>query len=102
MSGLEPFRERLDELDERIIELLGDRFQVCREIAEHKRQNDIPMMQPGRVEVVRERYVIGGALAGMPGGFAESFFDLLIDATCRMEDELMAAPPTEQTRGAKQ
>jgi len=92
VSSLEPFRERLDEIDARIIEALGERFQVCREIAEHKRTHEIPMMQPGRVEVVRERYAIGGALAGMPGGFAESLFELLIDATCRMEDELMAEP----------
>jgi chorismate mutase len=91
MSGLDPFRERLDEIDEQVIALLGERFKVCREIAEHKRENDIPMMQPGRVEVVRERYVICGALAGMPGRFAASLFDLLISATCRMEDELMAS-----------
>jgi chorismate mutase len=91
VSGLEPFRERLDEIDEQLIALLGERFKVCRDIAEHKRENDIPMMQPGRVEVVRERYTIGGALAGMPGGFADRLFDLLISATCRMEDELIAS-----------
>jgi 4-amino-4-deoxychorismate mutase len=92
MSGLEPFRKRLDEIDDEIIALLGERFKVCRDIAEHKRENDIPMMQPNRVQVVQERYVIGGALAGMPRGFAQSLFDLLIDATCRMEDEMIAAP----------
>lgn len=93
MSGLEPFRERLDEIDERLIALLAERFDVCREIAGHKRENGIPMMQQGRVELVRERYVAGGAAAGMPDGFAERFFELLIEATCRMEDELIAAAP---------
>jgi len=92
MNGLEPFRERLDELDEQIIELLGRRFHVCREIADHKRENGIPMMQPGRVEVVRERYAVRGALAGMPGGFGERLFELLIAATCQMEDELIEDP----------
>jgi hypothetical protein len=58
-------------------------------------------MQPGRVEVVRERYAIGGALAGMPGGFAESLFELLIDATCRMEDQLMASPSETANTGTK-
>ena len=66
MSDLEPFRKRLDEVDAKIIALLGQRFAVCREIAEHKRRHEIPMMQPGRVDIVRERYVIGGVLAGMP------------------------------------
>jgi chorismate mutase len=98
MSGLEPFRERLDEIDEQVIFLLSERFKVCRDIAEHKRENEIPMMQPGRVEVVRERYVIDGTLAGMPGGFAERLFDLLITATCRMEDEIMASTSNGRDR----
>jgi hypothetical protein len=76
---------------------------VCREIAEHKRKHEIPV---GRVEVVRERYVVGGALAGMPGGLPESLFELLIGATCQMEDELIASAPdtsdARTTRGAHQ
>jgi 4-amino-4-deoxychorismate mutase len=98
MTGLEPFRQRLDDIDEQLITLLGERFKVCRDIAEHKRENEIPMMQPGRVEVVRERYVIGGALAGMPGRFPERLFDLLISATCRMEDALIASTSNGQDR----
>jgi chorismate mutase len=98
MTGLEPFRQRLDDIDEQLITLLGERFKVCRDIAEHKRENEIPMMQPGRVEVVRERYVIDGTLAGMPGGFAERLFDLLITATCRMEDEIMASASNGRDR----
>jgi chorismate mutase len=97
-EGLEPFRKRLDEIDGQVIELLCERFKVCREIAEHKREHEIPMMQPGRVEVVRERYVVGGALAGMPGGFAENLFELLIGATCQMEDELISSPDTRAAR----
>ena len=66
MSGLEPFRRRLDELDEQIARLLGERFSTCREIALYKRDNDIPMMQPDRVVEVRERYLARGAEAQLP------------------------------------
>lgn len=44
MSGLEPFRRRLDGLDAQIARLLGERFEVCREVARYKSQHDIPMM----------------------------------------------------------
>jgi chorismate mutase len=91
VSGLDPYRRRLDEIDARLIALLGERFGVCREIADFKSEHEIPMMQPGRVEEVRARYVSGGREAGMPDGFAASLFELLIAATCRMEDELIAA-----------
>jgi len=89
-SGLEPFRRRLDELDERIVALLGERFAVCREIALHKREHEIPMMQPGRVEEVRSRYLRRGADVSLPADFTATLFELLIGATCKMEDELMA------------
>jgi len=88
-AGLAPFRARLDEIDSQLVDLLGERFQICREVAVHKAQNEIEMMQPGRVEIVRARYLQHGAEVDLPGDFTAAFFDLMIDATCRAEDELM-------------
>lgn len=89
MSGLEPFRRRLDRLDDEIARLLGERFEVCREVALYKSEHEIPMMQPGRVEEVRARYLARGAEVDLPAEFSADLFDLLIASTCRVEDELM-------------
>jgi 4-amino-4-deoxychorismate mutase len=89
--SLEPFRRRLDDLDDEIARLLGERFEVCREIARYKLAHEIPMMQPHRVEAVRERYLARGAEAKLPEEFSRNLFELLIAATCKEEDELMAA-----------
>jgi 4-amino-4-deoxychorismate mutase len=91
VSGLDPFRRRLDTLDEEITCLLGERFEVCREIAHHKQAHDIPMMQPSRVAEVRARYLARGAEVNLPPDFVADLFELLIAATCRMEDELITA-----------
>jgi chorismate mutase len=88
-DGLAPFRARLDQIDAQLVDLLGERFQICREVAVHKSENDIDMMQPGRVEIVRARYLQYGAEVDLPADFTAGFFDLMIDATCRAEDELM-------------
>ena len=88
-AGLAPFRARLDEIDAQLVDLLGERFQICREVAVHKAENGIEMMQPGRVEIVRARYLQHGAEVDLPGDFTAGFFDLMIDSTCRAEDELM-------------
>jgi 4-amino-4-deoxychorismate mutase len=88
-GGLEPFRRRLDEIDERIARLLGERLDICREVAVYKSEHEIPMMQPDRVKVVRERYLSRGAEAGLPEEFTSDLFELLIATTCRLEDELM-------------
>jgi 4-amino-4-deoxychorismate mutase len=94
--GLEPFRRRLDSLDEEIARLLGERFQTCREIALYKREHEIPMMQPDRVAEVRARYLARGADAQLPPDYTEALFELTIAATCKMEDELIDAPAVEQ------
>jgi chorismate mutase len=91
-NGLAPFRRRLDFLDGEIARLLGERFDVCREVAHHKRERDIPMLQPERVIEVRERYLKRGAEVNLPPEFTAALFELLIGATCKLEDELIAAP----------
>jgi chorismate mutase-like protein len=89
MSGLEGFRRRLDPLDEEIARLLGERFEICREVARYKAAEGIPMMQPERVAEVRARYLARGAEAGLPADFTAELFELLIGSTCKLEDELM-------------
>jgi chorismate mutase-like protein len=89
-DGLAPFRARLDELDEQIAQLLGERFDICREVAAYKSTHEIPMMQPDRVKQVRERYLARGGQVGLPGEFTELLFELLIGASCKLEDELIA------------
>jgi chorismate mutase-like protein len=90
MTGLDPFRRRLDELDDQIARLLGERFEICREIALFKRAHGVAMMQPGRVAEVRARYLARGGEVDLPPDFTEALFQMLIAATCKMEDELMA------------
>jgi chorismate mutase len=101
VSGLDPFRRRLDVLDEQIARLLGERFDVCREVAYYKSEQGIPMMQPDRVAEVRERYLSRGADVDLPEEFTASLFELLIGATCRMEDELMGTPAHERVDSAE-
>jgi len=96
MNGLDHFRRRLDELDDQIARLFGERFEICREIALYKRAHGVAMMQPGRVAEVRARYLARGREVELPADFTEELFAVLIAATCRMEDELMAAPTGAQ------
>lgn len=95
-GGLHPFRRRLDEVDEEIACLFGERFQICREVAQFKSEHDIPMMQPGRVVEVRARYLARGADVDLPEEFTSALFELVIAATCRMEDDLMGTPESER------
>jgi chorismate mutase len=98
-NGLGRFRERLDPIDEEISRLLGKRFQICREVARYKSERGIPMMQPERVAEVRARYLARGADANLPADFTGDLFELLIGATCKLEDELMEEAATTADGG---
>ncbi len=100
-SGLEPFRRRLDAIDEQVAQLFGERFDICREIAAYKQAHEIPMMQPGRVAEVRARYLARGAEVDLPEDFTAALFELLIGATCKLEDELMAATADGHARQSR-
>lgn len=91
MSDLDAYRARLDEIDDGIARLLGERFDICRDVARYKSTHDIPMMQPDRVIAVRERYLARGASVGLPADFSSDLFEVLIAATCRLEDDIIAA-----------
>ncbi len=99
-NGLEPFRRRLDGIDDEIAKLLGERLQICREVAAYKSEHGIPMMQPERVKIVRQRYLDRGAEHDLPEQFSSDLFDLLIATTCRLEDELMDELAAEKGRDA--
>ncbi|HEY7890916.1 MAG TPA: chorismate mutase [Solirubrobacteraceae bacterium] len=95
MSGLDEFRGRIDEIDGELLRLLGERFGVCREVAQYKREHQIDVMQPQRVQEVRARYLQQGGEANLPIDFTEALCELLIDASCRLEDELVREPASE-------
>jgi 4-amino-4-deoxychorismate mutase len=101
VSDLTPFRERLDVLDDQITRLLGERFDICREVAFYKREHGIAMMQPDRVAEVRARYLARGGEVQLPRDFTEELFDLLIGATCKLEDALIDAPSILEDGGTR-
>ena len=77
------------------------KIDVCRDIARYKRAHDIPMMQPERVIEVRERYLARGAEVNLPPDFTAALFELLIEATCKLEDELIGEPAATGERGVE-
>ena len=99
-GGLEPFRRRLDAIDDQIARLLGERLEICREVAVYKSEHEIPMMQPDRVKIVRDRYLAHGAEHDLPQDFSAELFELLIGTTCRLEDELMDELASQNGRDA--
>ena len=89
-SALASFRERIDRVDEQLLSALARRIAICREVAEHKRAQEIPMMQPERVAAVERRWAALAAEHGLDERFARSLSRAVVGEGCRVEDEIMA------------
>jgi len=91
MDGLTEFRMQLNALDAELIELLGKRIAICREVACFKRERGIPVLQSARVEEVKERCVGIALRHQVDPSFVRKLYTLIIDETCRVEDEIIDA-----------
>jgi len=95
VDTLVEFRRELNAIDEQIIQLIGRRYGICRAVAAHKRQQGIPMMQPGRVAEVKERCAQLAAANQVDPDFARRLFGAIIDEACRLEDDIIGTRAIE-------
>ena len=91
MSDLDEFRHQIDDLDRQLVDLVGRRYEICRQVAELKRTQGIPMMQSGRVEQVKARVAELGARRGVNPDLLRQLYALIIGEACRLEDEIIDA-----------
>ncbi len=89
MSELEGFRAEIDAVDSQIVEALAKRFEICQRVANFKKQHGIAMMQPERVEAVKQRRRELAMQYGLDGDFMVALYSVIIQETCRMEDEII-------------
>ncbi|MFD8493633.1 chorismate mutase family protein [Amycolatopsis sp. NPDC059657] len=89
---LEALRSQLDRTDERLLDILRTRIGICVDIAEYKREHDVPMMQPHRIGIVQRRAARYGEANGVDTDFLRRLYDLIIAETCRVEDLVIGVP----------
>ena len=91
MEILKPYRDRLDDLDDRIVDLLVERYNVIREVGHLKAEKNIPPVIQDRVNEVRERAAIRGAEKGLDPDFIRRLYTLMIDHAHDMEEEIISS-----------
>jgi chorismate mutase-like protein len=79
-------RERLDQIDRRLLDTLRERIACCTQIAEVKRINGVPMMQQHRIGLVHRNAASYGAEHGISQKFLRRLYEIIIDETCRIEE----------------
>lgn len=84
---LKELRDRIDIIDSEILKLFTDRMDVCRAVAEYKKENHLPVMQGGREKQVIER-VRENAPADLKDGAAMLFQNIMDISKCIQNMEI--------------
>ena len=95
--SLSDLRQRIDVLDDEIVERIGERLRLVLVVADMKREGAIPVMQPGRVESVKARCRERGMRLGLRGEFVDQLYDLIIGEACRLEYDAMGQCSTSRS-----
>lgn len=91
MEFMLPFRQRINELDDEIVALLAQRFDVIRQVAAAKHQEGVAAVLPERVEEVKERNALNGESKGIDPDFMRKLYTVIIKESCDLEEVLMKA-----------
>lgn len=88
MKILEPYRRRIDELDDKIVDLLVARTEVIREVGNLKFREGIPAVLQGRVDEVINRAAARAGDSGLDSALVRQIYTILVDYSCNLEDEI--------------
>jgi len=73
--ALEKLRQKINQLDDELIELLGQRMKIADRIGEYKRENNITILQTNRWNEIIQRAVHKGEQIGLSREFITRYFD---------------------------
>jgi chorismate mutase/prephenate dehydratase len=89
-SELEDFRRNIDEIDDKLQDLLIERSEMIAAVAEHKRDGNIAFYQPGReAEIIRR--LVARHRGTLPTPTLVRIWRELLSASVRLEGPLMVA-----------
>ncbi len=74
-SALDKLRGQINQIDDEIIQLLGNRMKVAEKIGQYKKENNITILQTNRWNEILERSVKKGEKVGLTKEFIVKYFD---------------------------
>ena len=87
MEVLKPYREKIDRIDDAIVDLLAERMQIIDEVAALKADREIPAVLEDRVAEVRERCAARAAEKGMDPELIRRLYTVLVGWCCETEEQ---------------
>lgn len=88
-ENIRELRKQIDEQDDKLLELLSQRFRVCREIGQYKKEHNMTVLQTGRYNEILGKRGAQGALCGMSEQFVKTVFEAIHEESVRQQLEII-------------
>lgn len=89
MEQLQNYRKRIDEIDEALLSLFEERFNIIRAVGQLKAKNDIAIVQSKRAQEVINRAASMAAEKNIPPEFIRDLYTRMIDLAHVIENEIL-------------
>jgi chorismate mutase len=88
-NTLKKYREYLDLIDNELFQLLAKRFDVIKDIALYKKENNIPILQINRWSEVRNNILQLSEKLGMDASMIETFLSILHEISIQYQEQII-------------
>lgn len=95
VDKLAELREKIDKIDDILIQKLGERMAIAEKIGEYKRDNKVTILQVNRWEEILKKGNAFARALKLDLGFTEKFLELVHGESIRKQTEIMNEGKTE-------
>lgn len=91
-DGLNRLRRKIDALDDLALETISKRMKIVQEIGKFKNENNITILQVGRLREMIQRNVKNGTALGLSEKFVDEMLRIVHSESIRQQNEIMNRP----------
>ena len=88
-AHMEKMRSQINQLDDELMQLLGQRMKVADKIGQYKKDNNITILQTNRWNAILDRAFIKGAQLGLSKEFITKYFDAVHMESINHQNKIM-------------
>jgi len=88
---LSTLRSQIDEIDSQLVDLLGKRMRISREIGQYKKEHGMNIIQSNRFNEILEKRCAQGALLGIDSTCVKNIFEAIHQESVNQQKEIQSA-----------
>jgi chorismate mutase len=88
-TAMEKMRQQINQLDDELLQLLGQRMKIADQIGQYKKENDITILQTNRWNAILERAFKKGEQIGLSKEFVTKYFDAVHMESISHQNKIM-------------